>query len=261
MRFASRILPSVAAGTLVAVLSTTGLAQTPPSSQGGAGTQAQQAVALPPALQAAIQSGNADRIIAGLTAAQIGNPAFMRQFAEALGRSASTRGAAALNLLVERVASSLSARVSAGQSIAVLQSFGAGLTQGIAQGNPAQAGQLIQSSTAAMVSGAGKNEARVGEVARAIASGVVESLVLNNIVPVANIATMVQNAVSQGASKVVGAQVTVQVESSDTKPVADVVLIRQNGQKLDKGQDVTFVDLGDKNKPVIEKPVVNTSPS
>lgn len=270
MRFPPKVLPLLAAGAVIVSLSTPSPAyaqqapgvvqQQAPVLQQAPGAVQQQAV-LPPALLAAVNSGNADRIIAQMTTAEINNPAMMRALAEAIGRAEGGRGQAAMFALVEKVTSSIADRVGAAQSAAVFQGFGAGMTLGLSRSAPGQAAQMIQAATSAMVSGAGKNEARLGEVARAVSSGVVESLVLGNVVPVANIANMVQVAVSQGASKVVGSSVTVQIESSDNKPVVDVTLVRQDGRALDKGRDIGFIEIGSKSNKPEEKRSENASPS
>ena len=82
----------------------------------------------------------------------------------------------------------------------------------------------------------------MGEMARIVASGVVEAIVTGNTsINVASIAEVVRLGVSQGASKIVGSQVVVNVLATDEKPVSDVVITRADGKVLDKGRDLNFI--------------------
>lgn len=184
---------------------------------------------------------NPDQLVAtlsspGLAVSVLSDPTAVRMLAERIGQLAVAQGAAGMTL-VERTIAVISARTG-GSNVAVLQTFAAGVSGSmIRSGGSSQ--DLMISLTAAMVAGAGKDEATVGLVSRAVSSGVVATLVQTGT-PAPEIAGLVQAGVSQGATKVVGSNIIVQVDTTDDKPVSDVTLLRQ-GTALSKGADVQFV--------------------
>lgn len=240
MRTYSPFLPMAVFATGLAVVGLTAVSA-PVLAQQPQGQQVQ--VQLPPALQAALRSGNSDLIVRVLSAQNLplNNPDFVRQVAITLGTA--TVGKTELSSVISGAIGAIMKQAGA-NDVAILQAFGAGLVKGAAEtADPSKVLAFTQDATAAMVAGAGGGESKVGLVARAVSSGVVETLVGLNV-PAPVIAGLVQTGVAQGASKVVGSEVRVAVDSTDVKPVSDVTLTRQDtGKVLEKGKDVNFITL------------------
>lgn len=177
----------------------------------------------------------------------------VRDSAVRLGETLSQGDPAVLSRVVSSIAANFANAKGGDKTQEQMRQFIAGLTAGLVSGNPAQARQSVSLGIAAGVSGAGQNEARVGEVSRIVASGAVEALVMTQTtIPVSEMAGLIQAGVSQGASQVVGREVTVSVLSTDDKPVSDVVLTTADGKQLDRGwENIVFIGIpndGDKEK-------------
>lgn len=212
-------------------------------------------------LKVGIQSGNVDRVAATLSGDIIKNPQVSRLLAQTLGDSVNTRSIAFVTSVVERVAGRISGGMTGAAGIAAMQQFAGGVSLGVARTNPDQAAQMVQAVTSSAVSGGSKIESKVGEMARIVASGVVEAIVTGNTsINIASIAEVVRLGVSQGASKIVGSQVVVNVLATDEKPVSDVVITRADGKVLDKGRDLNFITVIGYT-PVVTKPPPQPSPS
>lgn len=237
MRITPRILSVAAVAVAVSGFPVSSFAQ-------GAGSeQLAQAVpgSQPVRLDQLLGITNPDQLVAtlsspGVAVSVLSDPTAVRILAERIGQLAVAQGAAGMTL-VERTIAVISARTG-GSNVTVLQTFAAGVSGSMVRSGGASQTLMI-SLTAAMVAGAGKDEATVGLVSRAVSSGVVATLVETGV-PAPEIAGLVQAGVSQGASKVVGSNIIVQVDTTDDKPVSDVTLLRQ-GTVLSKGADVQFV--------------------
>lgn len=171
-------------------------------------------------------------------------PAAARAASERLGVALARMSPAAFQQTVSLIAAQLGNLPAGPQQIAALRDFAAGVTAGLMAGAPAQASQLVSKLVAQTVAAAGQNEGHVGLVARVISAGVVDSVLANpqqTAIPLSSLASLVQSAVSTGASQVVGREVVVAVMTTSDKPVSDVSLSLVDGQVLSNGgQTVTF---------------------
>lgn len=235
-----RSFTSLMAGLLVATVAGMG----PPASAWAQARGEQMSPSQQEQFIRTLRDGSAESVAAAISREIARNPAAARQLAQALGELASTRGEAFLTAAVEKACSNIVTGTPGPQGNAAIQQFAVGVTIGTSKAVPNQTAQFVQSITAAALTGAAKTEATVGEMARVVAAGVVEALVTTKTsIAIADIAQLVQNGVSQGASKIVGSQVTVTILSTDDKPVSDVQLTKADGQKLDPGNPIIFISV------------------
>lgn len=257
MRITPRILSVAAVAVAVSGVPVSSFAQAVLAEQ------LAQAAPQPVSMLQLLSITNPDQLVAalsspGLAASTLADPVAFRALAERIGQIASARGAAGMEV-IERTIAAISAKTG-GANVTVLQTFAASVSRVMIQNGASQ--ETLTNLTAAMVAGAGKDEVTVGLVSRAVSSGVVATLVETGT-PAPEIAGLVQAGVTQGASKVVGSNIIVQVDTTDDKPVSDVTLLRANNQALPKGGDVQFVTV--RGGPTLQTPTElaqnNASPS
>lgn len=195
-------------------------------------------------LKAAIQEGNIDKVAQTLTGSVLKDPPVARLLAQVLGEGGAAKGPQFLAAVVERSSSSLSADTTGDRGLQMLVQFTSGVTTGVANvvgKNANLTRQMMQSVASSVIVGTSKTEAVLGQMARVVAAGMSQALDVSNSPLKGNdLIKAIQSGVSQGATKVAGPGVTVDVISEQGKLIGDIV-VSKNGKEYDRGVSIAVI--------------------
>lgn len=203
--------------------------------QSGPAIGAPGAQALSPKASAVVQilrSGNVDQAAAALASAILEDPQGAAVLSREVESAALAMGGPVSTRLVGATAARLSNTIPEERALNGVQSLAQGAVAAAlsaSAGRPGDDSQQVRGVIGAALSAAARDEASLGHYARAIAAGALAGFSQSGAPVGANAIDAVVAGISEGAVRVAGIDVTVNVITENSKAVEDVILTTRTG--------------------------------